>query len=303
MSTMLVTGATGLIGSRALDRWPDAKALARTPAKVAQKHPRVVTLPWETHEAVPSGAMDGVSVVLHLAGEPVAGPRWTEARKATILDSRVLGTRNIVNAIGSAKERPQLLVCASAVGYYGPRGDEVLTEESARGEGFLADVCVAWEREALAAEELGVRVVCLRIGIVLAPKGGALDAMLPLFRKGLGGPLGNGKQWMPWVHIDDVLGMIAFAIEREALRGPLNVTAPSPVTNRDFTKALGEALHRPAVVPAPLFGLKLVLGEFADTVVASQRAVPERAAKEGYAFIHTDLSAALRDVVDAAKGA
>lgn len=299
MPTTLVTGATGLIGSRILQAHPNAKALARKPSSVTAKHPGVQAYAWETSLPVPPEALDDVDVVLHLAGEPVAGPRWTDARKASIRESRVQGTRQVVLAMGKAKQKPRVLVCASAVGYYGNRGDEVLTESSSPGSDFLASVCADWEKEAEAATALGIRVVCLRIGIVLASKGGALDAMLPVFRAGLGGPLGNGKQWMSWIHIDDVIGLVGFAAENDALRGPVNTTAPNPVTNHEFTKALGATLHRPAIVPAPLFALRLALGGFADAVTSSQRVAPKAALAAGYAFKYVDVATALEEVLGA----
>lgn len=296
MQKMLVTGATGLIGSRILRGLSNAKALARKPSTVTATHPAVEAYAWETSKAVPAEALSGVDVVVHLAGEPVAGPRWTPERKRTIKESRVLGTRHVVDAMRAAESRPRVLICASAVGYYGSRGDEILTETSAQGHDFLAEVCADWEAEAEAAAALGVRVVCLRIGVVLAAKGGALDAMLPLFRKGLGGPLGDGKQWMPWIHIDDVVKMVHFCAATESLRGPVNATAPNPATNRDFTKALGAALHRPAILPAPVFALRMALGEFADAVVGSQRVIPAAATAAGYTFTYEQLGPALADV-------
>jgi hypothetical protein len=241
--------------------------------------------------AIPAGG-----AVVHLAGESVAG-RWNREKKRAIRDSRVLGTRHLVKAIGEAKAKPGVLVCASAVGYYGNRGDEELTEEAAPGSDFLAEVCQAWEAEARRAEEHGVRVVMLRNGIVLGRGGGALTQMLLPFKLGLGGPVGSGKQWMPWVHVDDVVGIILHSIQQAAVRGAVNATAPAPVRNREFTQTLARLLRRPAVLPAPAFGLKILLGEFADVLLASQRAVPRRIQGAGYTFRHPTLVEALGAIV------
>ncbi|HLK10526.1 MAG TPA: TIGR01777 family oxidoreductase [Candidatus Binatia bacterium] len=285
---VVVTGATGLIG-RALCR-----ALAgagHAPAGVGRR-PALVPAPTVTWDRLGEALRDAQAVV-NLAGEPIAARRWTRAQKARIRDSRVLATRALVEGMAAASPRPTVLVSASAVGWYGPRGDEPLDETAAPGEGFLAEVCRAWEGEALRAEALGVRVVLLRIGVVLAPDGGALARMLIPFRAGLGGPLGNGRQWVSWVHRDDVVGLVLAALATDVWRGPVNATAPAPVTNRDFARALGRVLGRPAVLPAPALALRLALGEMASMLLTGQRVLPKVAEERGYAFRHPGLAAAL----------
>ena len=229
---------------------------------------------------------------MHLAGAPVA-QRWTAASKEAIRASRELGTRNLVAGLASADPRPGVLVSASAVGFYGKHGDERVDEDAPAGGDFLAGVCVAWEREARAAGDLGIRVVLMRTGVVLDPTGGALKTMLPPFRAGVGGPVAGGAQYMPWIHVDDVVGMYLAALDDPSWTGPVNVTAPEPATNRDFSKALGRALHRPAVAPVPAFALRLLYGDMAEIVTEGQRAVPARAQALGYGFRRPDLDDAL----------
>jgi uncharacterized protein (TIGR01777 family) len=223
----------------------------------------------------------------------VAEGRWTGEKKARIRDSRVKGTRNLVAGLRALPSRPRVLVCASAVGFYGDRGDEVLDEASAPGGDFLAGVCREWEAEAAAAEGLGVRVVHLRLGVVLG-RGGALRRMLLPFRLGVGGTLGSGRQWFPWIHVEDAAGLFLHAAAAEGLRGPVNAVAPAPCTNREFTKALGRVLRRPTVLPAPRFGVRLALGEFADLLFASARVLPRAALASGYAFRFPGLEEAIR---------
>jgi uncharacterized protein (TIGR01777 family) len=294
-----VTGATGTIGKHLLAELPgNVTITSRHPEKARGALTRGRVVGWDGESPLSSGVLDGVDTVVHLAGEPVAEGRWTAAKKARIEQSRVRGTREIVRAVERATPRPRVLVCASAVGIYGSRGDERLTEESEPGAGFLASVCVAWEREAAKAEQHGVRVVSVRIGIVLAREGGALAEMMPLFRKGLAGKLGDGSQWMPWIHVDDVVGLLLFAAKDERVRGPLNACAPEPVMNATFTRALGAALHRPTFMTAPAPLMRLALGEKAEIVLASARAIPARALALGYTFRHTSLDEALRDLVE-----
>ncbi len=244
---------------------------------------------WET-------AIDGAAAVVNLAGESVAGGRWTPARKKTLIESRLVTTRTLVEAIGRAKTKPRVLVSASAVGFYGNRGDEILTEESKPSSGFLSDLCREWERQAMKAEAFGVRVVLLRTGVVLDPHGGALAKMLPPFRLGLGGPLGSGRQYLSWIHRDDEIDAIRWAIETGSASGPYNLSAPEPATMKDFSSALGRALGRPAVLPAPAFALKLVFGEMSEILLGGQRAVPARLSKEGFRHRYPGLEGALADL-------
>ena len=234
-------------------------------------------------------------VVIHLAGEPVA-QRWTAEARQRIRESRIAGTRNLVDALGRLPRRPKALICASAIGYYGSRGDEILTESSAPGSGFLPEVCVAWEREAQAAESFGIRVVRVRTGLVLAAGGGALQRMLPPFRMGVGGRLGSGRQWMSWIHLEDLTAMFLFAVESQ-VRGPLNGVAPQPATNSEFTRELARMLRRPAVFPVPEFALRLLFGEMADVLLTSQRVVPAAAQAAGFRFRFPQLSPALEDLL------
>ncbi len=244
----------------------------------------------------PAESLREADAVIHLAGEPV-GQRWTGEVKRRIRDSRVMGTRHLVQALGKLTPRPQVLVCASAVGYYGARGEEVLVESSAPGDDYLADVCKAWEEEARAAEGLGMRVVRVRTGIALDPRGGALRRMLPPFRMGLGGRLGSGRQWMPWIHIQDLVELFRFAAENTAVRGAVNGAAPNPVVNADFTRGLASALRRPALFPAPEFALHLVFGEMANVLFASQRVLPKAAEAAGFGFRFPLLGPALADLL------
>jgi hypothetical protein len=235
----------------------------------------------------------GVDAVVHLAGEPVS-QRWTKEVREKIRSSRVDGTRRLVDALRG--NPPRVLVSASAVGYYGSRGDELLIEESAPADDFLAGIAVEWEREALRAEDFGVRVVCLRNGLVLGNGGGLKKMMLP-FKLGVGGKIGNGKQWTAWIHIADVVGLIEFAILSPQLRGPVNATAPDPVTNAEFTRQLAAALHRPAILPIPTFALHLLYGEMAQIIYASQRVIPQAALQAGYHFGFPAVAGALLDIV------
>lgn len=297
----LITGATGLIGGRLAERLlgdgAEIVVVGRDVARLRERFPgeRATAVAWDG-ATLPATALEGVDVVFHLAGEPVAAGRWTDARKARIRESRVGSTHSIVEAMRRAPRDGRVLICASAIGVYGARGDETLRETSApakAGDDFLADVCAAWEAEARAAEALGARVASVRIGIVVARDGGALATMLPLFRVGLGGRLGDGKQWMSWIHVDDVVGIFLHAAREPAVRGAINAVAPTPVTNAEFTRALGKALHRPAILPAPTFALRAALGEMAGVVLASQRVLPEVAVRTGYVFRQPTLEAAL----------
>lgn len=287
---VLVTGASGLIG-RALARQRAVVALPRRqPADGG---------PWWDPEAGAVHAGPGpVAAVVHLAGENVAGRRWNAAHKARVLDSRVRGTRALVDWMAARSQRPAVFVAASAVGLYGDRGDEVLSEASPRGEGFLADVTAAWEAEIARAAELGVRTVRLRIGVVLSPEGGALAKMLPAFRAGVGGPIGSGRQWFPWVHLDDVVNVIERALTDGAMRGAYNLTAPGILRQRDFARALGRGVRRPAFLPAPGRALRVLFGELANEgLLASTRAVPTRLVESGYGFAWPEIDGALGDLL------
>jgi uncharacterized protein (TIGR01777 family) len=241
--------------------------------------------------------VSGADAVINLAGEPIVGKRWTSEQKQKISQSRLGATQAIVRAIQTAKKRPFLFLNASAIGYYGPHGDEELTEDSPAGRDFLSETCRAWEAEALRAEEFGIRVVRLRIGIVLGDSGGALSKMLFPFKLGLGGPLGSGRQWMSWIHLKDLIGLMNFLIERKEIRGVVNGTAPNPVRMKEFAETLGCALHRPAFFPAPGFLLKILLGEMADVLLKGQRVFPARARAAGYVFQFSDLQPALEEII------
>jgi uncharacterized protein (TIGR01777 family) len=301
----LVTGGTGFVGRRLLAKLQRPVVLTRDAARAQKQLEKAKltaqALVWKAQsEQPPVAAFDGVDVIFHLAGDPVASGRWTEKKKARIRDSRVIGTRNLVAALRMLPRKPKILVSASAVGYYGSRGDEELDESASRGppDDFLSEVCVKWEKEALAAREFGIRVVPIRIGIVLGEKGGALSKMLMPFYLGLGSPLGSGNQYMSWVHIDDLVELMLFAARESKLTGPLNGTSPQPMTNRDFTHTLGRVLGRPTFMPAvPAFVLKAMVGEFAEVLLGSQRVYPRAALAAGFAFRYPDLIGALRDVL------
>ncbi len=295
----LVTGATGFVGRRLLSRLERPVVLSRDVEKaqklLAKFSPEVIR--WDPLAGPPpKEAFDGVDSVIHLAGDSVADGRWSAAKKQRILESRTIGTGNLCRAIAELPNKPAVLVSASAVGYYGSRGDEVLTESSSPGNDFLADVCVQWEQACQPAVAAGVRVVHPRIGLVLGP-GGALEKMLPPFKLGIGGRLGSGRQWMPWIHLDDLVGMMLHAIQTSSVSGAMNAAAPQPITNAQFTAALGRVLHRPVIFPAPYFALRLAFGEFATVLFASQRVEPRVALASGYAFQFTDIDAALKNVL------
>jgi uncharacterized protein (TIGR01777 family) len=298
--TYLITGATGFIGRSLVESLlADGHSVNYLSRKIDRSmNLRAAFHHWEDPETTlpPLTSVPRCDAIIHLAGEPVA-QRWTDEVKKKIRDSRVAGTRNLVEAIGLMRHKPSVLVSSSAVGYYGDRGDEVLTEEAKAGKGFLAEVCVEWERETLRARELGLRVVPIRTGVVLASGGGALKQMLPAFEFGMGGKFGNGKQWMPWVHRDDLLRLFRFAAETQSVDGPMNGTAPEPVTNSEFTRTLARAIHRPALLPIPKFGLRLLLGEMADFLVQSTRAVPAAAERQGFSFTYNHLQNALDAVL------
>jgi uncharacterized protein (TIGR01777 family) len=303
-SRILITGATGLIGahlgSALREDGHEIVALSRDSARAREKLPWLADAfaPGAEDGALPAESLAGVHAVVNLAGEPVAG-RWTEAKKQAIRASRIAGTRRVVDAIAvrPVGARPSVLVSASAMGYYGETGDRAVSESDPPGDGFLARLCVEWEREAMRAEEFGVRVVLLRIALVLARRGGALEPMLLPFRLGLGGRLASGRQYWSWIHIADVVGLVRHALARSELRGPLNVAAPAAVPQAEFARALARVLRRPAFVPVPGFAIRAVWGEFATELVTSRRLVPARALETGYRFEFPELEPALRDLI------
>jgi uncharacterized protein len=294
----LVTGATGFIGKSLLSRLSEPVVLTRHPERFDQAQPGIQVHRWDPMQGPPpEAAWRGVEVVFHLAGEPVAEGRWTAKKKMRIRDSRRVGTANLVRGLAALEEPPRVLVSASAVGYYGDRGDELLPETAAPGNDFLAEVCRLWESAAGEARRFGLRVVNPRTGIVLGCGGGALAKMLPPFKFGLGGRLGSGRQWMPWIHLDDLVGLLLHAAQHDEIDGPMNAAAPHPVTNRQFTAALASVLHRPAFLPAPGAMLKLVVGEFAEVLLASQRVEPQVALRSGYQFSYPELQPALTQIL------
>ena len=304
MKRVVVSGATGVIGravcSALLDRGDRVLALSRDPDRARKAlGTRVEVGAWANPEAAPPepDLLSGASGVIHLLGEPVA-QRWSDEVKARIRDSRVQSTRMLVRALAGLPEsdRPAVLVCQSATGFYGPSDDRELDEQAPPGDDFLAGVVQDWELEADAASGL-MRVARTRTGVVLSPSGGALAQMLPFFRAGVGGPVAGGKQYVPWIHLDDVVGALLFALERGQADGPINVTAPEPVTNRELSRALGHVLSRPAVLPVPGLALRLLYGEMATIVTTGQRALPRRLLELGYRFRHPSLEPALRDVL------
>jgi uncharacterized protein len=302
---VVITGGSGLIGSEVArdlgGAGHEVVILTRDPAKAGPLPPNTRAVRWDGKTAEGWGSLlDGDTGIVHLAGEGIASGRWTSEKKRRIRDSRVDSGKAVLEAIRQAKVKPRVLLQGSAVGYYGPCGDEAVTEHHAPGPAsdFLADVCIAWEASTAEAEALGVRRALLRTGIVLSKKGGALPKMALPFRMMAGGPLGNGRQWVPWIHIADEVGAIRFLLEHEDARGAFNLSAPNPLRNRDFSRALGKALHRPALAPAPSFALRAVLGEMADMLLEGQRAVPQRLLEAGYVFRYPEALPALRGLLD-----
>ena len=307
---ILMTGSTGLIGTALVTALAgDGQTvcrLIRAESAMAGQEPSAEILgkaegfdvAWNPATEELGGAGVGADAVVNLAGASVAGGRWTKGRKELLRTSRIETTRALVGALAKMNMRPRVLVSASAIGIYGDRGDEVLTEESKPGTDFLTGLAREWEAEALKAEALGIRVVLARFGIILAQHGGALAKMIPPFKLGVGGKLGSGQQWMSWITLEDVVGIIRLAIENGAIRGAMNVVAPQAVQNTEFTKVLAKTLHRPALFPAPTFALRLALGEMADALLlSSQRVKPQALEKLGYRFLHPELSAALNSVL------
>jgi hypothetical protein len=293
---VLVTGSSGLIGSALM---PALRGAGHTVVRLVRARPGPGSARWNPDEgSLDPGALDGVDAVVHLAGENIAAGRWTPARKARILDSRVRGTALLARALRELNRKPKIFLSGSAVGFYGNRGDELVDESSVRGHGFLADVCAQWEAAACPAADAGIRVVTVRTAVVLSSAGGALRKMLPPFRLGVGGPVGPGTQYMSWIAIDDVVGAIQHLIAADSVVGPVNLAAPNAVTNREFTKTLGKVLGRPTLFRVPTFAIRLALGEMADEMLlTSIRAQPTRLTASGYRFRYSELEAALRHVL------
>jgi uncharacterized protein (TIGR01777 family) len=298
---ILLTGSSGLIGNSLV------RTLRQNRISTFRLHRNLSTGDeglWDPYAAKPvhrPEVLEGITAAVHLSGANVAG-RWTSSYKRKILESRVTPTRALATLLAGLRSKPAVLVSASAIGIYGGRGDEVLTEVSAAGSGFLPEVCVAWENATQPATDAGIRVVHLRFGVVLSPAGGALAQMLPVFRAGLGGRLGSGRQWISWIALPDVTRAIMFALQTPSLSGPVNVVAPNPVTNLEFTRALGGVLHRPTLVPVPSFALRLAFGEMAEaTILESERVMPDRLTAAGFHFEYPDLEAGLRAVLPSSK--
>lgn len=297
---VLITGSTGLVGTALVQELRRAghtvcRLVRPKSGKGSESLAMGFDVTWDPATGELGGAAVGADAVVNLAGASIAEGRWTLERKELLRSSRVETTCALVKALARMNERPRVLVSASAIGCYGNRGDELLTETSALGDDFLSSIAKEWEAEANKAEVLGIRVVNARFGVILANQGGALAKMLPPFRMGAGGRLGSGKQWMSWITLEDTIGALLLAIENIAARGPLNFVSPQPVQNLQFTKVLAAALHRPAIFPVPAFGLRLAMGEMADALLlSSQRVLPKRLESLGYKFLQPDLSSALR---------
>jgi uncharacterized protein (TIGR01777 family) len=295
MERILLTGSSGLIGTSLVrSLWQNRIStitLHRHPSGPAQEY-------WDPYAPTPvtrPEAFEGITAAVHLSGANLAAQRWTSAYKAEIAESRVKPTQAIANLLAGLQSKPEVLVCASATGIYGDRGDEELSEASLLGSGFIPDLCLAWEAATRPAEDAGIRVVHLRFGVALSPQGGALKQMLPVFRLGLGGRLGSGRQWISWIALPDVTRVIEFVLQTRNLTGPVNVVAPKPVTNLEFTRSLAGALRRPAVLLVPGFALRLALGEVVDsTILQSERAIPARLNAAGFHFEYPELDGALR---------
>lgn len=296
---VLITGASGLIG-KAVQRSFAEKGYEMLLAGRGEPN-KANEIKWSVEDGFREqdlGRLEGLDAVVHLAGEGIAGLRWTDEKKKAIRESRVKGTHNLVNTLAELDKKPKVFIAGSAMGFYGDRGDEIVTETSKVGDNFLADVAKEWEAESRRAEDSGIRTVLLRTAIVLSKDGGALATMLTPFKFGVGGVVGSGKQWMSWVSLDDVVGIINFALENEHLRGAVNVASPNPVTNEEFTKTLGEVLYRPTFLPLPEFAVNLMFGEMGDTLLLnSTRVEPKRLKDAGYEFKFPDLKSAIENAV------
>ena len=293
---VLMSGASGLLG-RAISQALQAQGSEIT--RLVRGNAKPGEILWQPGKPLNPALVSGFDAVIHLAGESVVG-RWTVAKKQRIRDSRVLGTHTLAEAVANAAQKPTVFLAASAIGYYGNRGDEVLDETSVSGTGFLAETCREWEAAAGPVENAGIRTVHMRTGIVLSQHGGALDKMLPPFRLGLGGRLGGGRQWMSWIHLDDIVGAMLHLVSKEKVNGPVNLVAPTPVRNAEFTAVLGKVLSRPTIFAVPEFALKLAMGEMAEEVLlGSQRVEPKQLTASGYDFKFRNLRDALENLVGA----
>jgi uncharacterized protein len=294
---ILISGSTGLVATHLM---PRLLADGHEIVKLVRKSPKSVDeIQWDAATGFSDSEvekLEGIDAVVHLAGDNVASGSWTDAKKRSIRESRIVGTRVLVENLARMKNPPKVFVSASAIGFYGNRGDEILSDDSPKGTGFFPEVCEAWETEAKKAESFA-RVVCLRIGVILTKDGGALEKMLTPFKLGVGGVVGSGKQFMPWIAIDDIVGIFKFALENE-ISGSINTTAPNPVTNHDFTKALGNALNRPTFFPIPEFAIKLMFGEMGETLLLQGcRVVPKRIQELGYKFQFENIDDALKHIL------
>lgn len=298
--TIVVSGASGLVGSALSQAIGDRQWNLRRLVRRSSADDRGDSISWNPESGLLNfTAFNGVDAVVHLAGENIACGRWTAAKKLRIRDSRVIGTHQLCKSLAAMSSPPRVLVCASAIGFYGERGDQKLTEAEPPGRGFLPEVCVQWERATQPAVDVGIRVVNLRIGVVLSPNGGAIQQMLLPFQFGLGGKIGNGRQYWSWISLPDLVRSILFAVEEESLVGPVNAVAPDTVTNGEFTRVLGRVLRRPTLFPLPGFMARLVLGEMANELLLSSiRVVPERLQQSDFEFQHPDLETALRAVLN-----
>jgi uncharacterized protein (TIGR01777 family) len=293
---ILVTGGTGFIGSALSSDLKKSGHIVTVTTRRKTGSGKMLT--WTPPDIIPPEKISSFDAVVNLAGDSIYSARWTKEKKELIRSSRIGTTQALVRSIKKSADPPQVLISASAVGYYGPRGDEEVSEDTSPGSDFLAGVCKDWEAGAMTAKEWGVRVVIVRFGVVLGPGGGALQKMVPAFKAFMGGHLGSGRQWMSWVHIEDVTGIIKYSIENKSVEGPYNVCTPNPVTNREFSSILGKVLGRPSLLPVPGFALRAALGEFGDVLLTGQKVMPARILKAGYRFKYTEIDNALRPILN-----